>query len=95
MLCRFHLDPDRDFIKRVIGVPGDTVEVRDGVVFINGSPLEENYILSTPNYTYGPKTVPEGMYWVLGDNRRNSCHCAGCVRGWSLCVGARTSRQAS
>lgn len=72
IVFRFHLDTDRDFIKRVIGVPGDTVEVRDGVVFINGSPLEEPYILATPNYTYGPKTVPEGMYWVLGDNRRNS-----------------------
>ena len=72
IVFRFHLDTDRDFIKRVIGVPGDTVEVRDGVVFVNGSPLEEKYILATPNYTYGPKTVPEGMYWVLGDNRRNS-----------------------
>ncbi len=68
----FPLDPSRDFIKRVIGVPGDTVEVKDERVFINGSPLNEDYILATPNYTYGPKTVPPGEYFVLGDNRRNS-----------------------
>jgi signal peptidase I len=72
IVFRFHLDPDRDFIKRVIGVPGDTIEVKDGTVFVNGSPLKEEYILAAPNYTYGPKTVPEGMYFVLGDNRRNS-----------------------
>ena len=72
IVFKFHLDPSRDFIKRVIGVPGDTVEVRDGKVWINGSPLVEDYINAEPNYTYGPKTVPEGHYWVLGDNRRNS-----------------------
>ena len=72
VVFRFPLDPSRDFIKRVIGVPGDTVEVKDEKVFINGAPLVENYILATPNYTYGPKTVPPGAYFVLGDNRRNS-----------------------
>ncbi len=72
VVFRFHLDPSRDFIKRVIGVPGDTVEVKDGTVFINGALLQEDYILAAPNYTYGPKTVPEGHYFVLGDNRRNS-----------------------
>jgi signal peptidase I len=72
VVFRFHLQPDRDFIKRVIGVPGDTVEVRDGTVFINGAPLEEDYVQDPPNYTYGPRTVPAGHYFVLGDNRRNS-----------------------
>lgn len=72
IVFRFPLDPQRDFIKRVIGVPGDTVEVRDNIVYINGSPLTEDYITSAPNYTYGPKTVPEGAYFVLGDNRNNS-----------------------
>lgn len=65
-------DTSRDFIKRVIGVPGDTVEVHDETVFVNGSPLKEDYIKDPPNYTYAPKTVPPNSYWVLGDNRRNS-----------------------
>jgi signal peptidase I len=72
IVFKFPLDPDRDFIKRVIGVPGDTVEVREGQVFINGSPLVEDYVLATPDYGYGPKTVPADHYFVLGDNRRNS-----------------------
>ncbi len=72
IVFRFPLDPDRDFIKRVIGVPGDTVEIRDEKVFVNGTALVENYILATSNYTYGPATVPPGRYFVLGDNRRNS-----------------------
>jgi signal peptidase I len=72
IVFKFPLDPSRDFIKRVIGVPGDTVEVKDETVFINGAPLKEDYIKDKPNYTYAPKTVPPGMYYVLGDNRRNS-----------------------
>jgi signal peptidase I len=72
IVFKFPLDPSRDFIKRVIGVPGDTVEVKDEKVYINGAPLVENYIEATPNYNYGPKTVPPGEYFVLGDNRRNS-----------------------
>ncbi|HYM16445.1 MAG TPA: signal peptidase I [Dehalococcoidia bacterium] len=72
IVFKFPLDTSRDFIKRVIGVPGDTVEVKNETVYINGSPLKENYIAQTPNYTYGPKTVPPGMYFVLGDNRRFS-----------------------
>jgi len=72
IVFKFPLDPSRDFIKRVIGVPGDAVEVHDEKVFINGSPLKEDYILDPPNYTYGPKTVPARSYFVLGDNRRNS-----------------------
>lgn len=65
-------DPSRHFIKRVIGEPGDAVEVRDGTVFVNHNPLTENYIKERPNYTYAPKTVPPNSYWVLGDNRNNS-----------------------
>jgi signal peptidase I len=63
---------ERDFIKRIIGLPGDVVEVRDGTVFIDGEPLDEPYIADKPGYTCPPKVVPEGHYWVLGDNRNNS-----------------------
>lgn len=68
----FHLDPSRDFFKRVIGLPGEVIEVRDGTVFVDGVSLEEGYLKNRPNYTYGPETVPAGHYFVLGDNRRNS-----------------------
>lgn len=60
------------FIKRVIGLPGEVVEVKEGKVFINGQALSENYIEEKPNYNYGPVTVPEGQYLVLGDNRNKS-----------------------
>ena len=64
--------PERDFIKRIIGLPGETVEVRDCTVFINGEAMEEPYIQEKPSYTHGPETVPPGNYFVLGDNRNNS-----------------------
>lgn len=65
-------DPSRDFIKRVIGLPGDTVEVRDGHVYVNGRALIEPYILQAPRYTMPPVHVPNGQYFVLGDNRNDS-----------------------
>ncbi len=65
---------DTDFIKRLIGVPGDRVEIRRGIVFINGSPLPEPYRSSPPNPAdnFGPATIPPGKYFVLGDNRDDS-----------------------
>ena len=60
------------FIKRVIGLPGDKVEVKDGRVYVNAQPLQEKYIEDQPNYRFGPVTVPPNEYLVLGDNRNNS-----------------------
>ena len=60
------------YIKRVIGLPGETIEVKDGKVFIDGEALEEDYIQAPPVYTWGPDTVPENEYLVLGDNRNSS-----------------------
>lgn len=61
------------FIKRVVGLPGEEVAVRDGQVYINGQPLEENYISAPPNYQWGPQVIDANSYLVLGDNRNNSC----------------------
>lgn len=60
------------FIKRIIGLPGDVVEVRDGEVIRNGEVLTEPYIKAAPDYQWGPEEVPEAAYLVLGDNRNSS-----------------------
>jgi signal peptidase I len=65
-------DPRRKFIKRVIGIPGDVIEIRNRTLYINGSPIEEAYIRGPMYQPFGPITVPEGTVWVLGDNRNNS-----------------------
>ncbi|MGI8423499.1 MAG: signal peptidase I [Chloroflexota bacterium] len=72
LVLRFPQDPRRDFIKRVVALPGEEVEVRGGVVYVDGKGLTEPYILSRPAYSYAKKRVPDGMYFVLGDNRNNS-----------------------
>jgi signal peptidase I len=60
------------FIKRIIGLPGDKVEIKSGKVYINNRALTENYIKEKPKYEYGPISVPSERYLVLGDNRNNS-----------------------
>jgi signal peptidase I len=88
VVFKYPEEPERDFIKRVIGLPGDTLEVRDKKVFINGQPLDEPYAhyIDAPNIPsefhevtsfdvrerYGPVTVPPNQYFVMGDNRDNS-----------------------
>lgn len=74
ILFRFPDDESQIFIKRVIGLPGETVRVEDGKVYINDSdePLEEPYLKETMEGSFGPYEVPENSYFVMGDNRNNS-----------------------
>ena len=61
-----------EFVKRCMAGPGDTVQVWNGIVYLNGRPLDEPYEME-PSYTdWGPETVPPGHYFVMGDNRNNS-----------------------
>ncbi len=67
-------DESENYLKRIIGLPGDTIEITDGKVYINGSeePLKEDYLKEKPTGSYGPYQVPEGSYFMLGDNRNIS-----------------------
>ena len=62
----------RDFVKRVIGLPGDSVEIRDGRVFVNDVELLEDYISAPPTSTVERRVIPPEHYYVLGDNRNGS-----------------------
>lgn len=88
IVFRYPLQPDTDFVKRVVGMPGDTIEIRDKKVSINGRPLVEPYVIHEDPQIYplqpalpepyrsrdqfGPYTVPEGQYFAMGDNRDRS-----------------------
>ena len=63
---------DQAFIKRVIGEPGQTVAVQSGKVYLNGNPLQEDYIAEPPEYELVQQKVPENQYFVMGDNRNDS-----------------------
>ncbi len=67
------LDAQREYIKRVVGLPGELLEIRDEQIFINGKPIEgDEYGKEPPNYSVPPLKIPVNEYYVLGDNRRNS-----------------------
>ena len=63
---------ERDFVKRIIAVPGQTVEVKNGHVIVDGVAYDEPYISAPPTYEYKAQKVPAGKLFVLGDNRNNS-----------------------
>jgi signal peptidase I len=79
-------DSTRKLIKRVIGLPGEEVEIRQGEVYINGQKLEESYTNGPGGYTVYSTPIPAGQYYVLGDNRSNSSdsHSWGTLSGDSI-----------
>ena len=74
VIFKYPDDESRLFIKRVIGLPGEVVEIKDGKVYIDGSPtpLDDSFIPEKMIGSYGPYTVPENCYFMLGDNRNDS-----------------------
>ncbi len=71
--------PGARFIKRVIAVGGDTVQERNGVIFVNGIPVDEPYVTNKTAMNWGPFLVPENHVWVMGDNRPRSDDSRGTV----------------
>lgn len=74
VIFKYPDDETQNYVKRVIGLPGDTIQIIEGKVYINGSttPLEEDYLKETPTGNFGPFVVPEGKYFMMGDNREKS-----------------------
>jgi signal peptidase I len=74
------VDSADDFIKRLIALPGDTIEIRNHKTYINGQPLLEPYLLEQQTKNVPPTKIPEGFVFVMGDNRNNSSD----SRAWGL-----------
>ena len=72
IIFKYPDDESVHYVKRVIGLPGETVIIADGNVYVDGTALEEPYLNTVTLGDYGPYTVPEGSYFVMGDNRNDS-----------------------
>lgn len=72
IIFRYPRNPDVEYVKRVVGLPGETIAIAHGRVWINGQPLREPYVQELPRYIWGPGRVPGNAVFVLGDNRNSS-----------------------
>ncbi|EFQ23254.1 signal peptidase I [Aminomonas paucivorans DSM 12260] len=72
VVFKYPVDPRRDFVKRIIGLPGETVELREGKVYVNGVQIDEPYVVNSDTYTMAATEVPKDSYFCMGDNRPNS-----------------------
>ena len=72
IVFHYPLDPGKDFVKRVVGLPGETVAVRNGTVYVNGAALPEPYLQVRDRSSAAPLVLGDDEYYVIGDNRRNS-----------------------
>lgn len=72
VICHYPNRGNTNFVKRIVGVPGDVVAVRDGTLYVNGEAVDEPFIVNKPNYTMAEVKLLEDQYFVLGDNRSHS-----------------------
>ncbi len=72
IVLKYPLNTQRNYIKRIIGLPGEALEIKDGKLYINSQLVQELYLHGTPQGNYGPFTVPLDAVFVMGDNRNNS-----------------------
>jgi signal peptidase I len=72
VVFRYPDNPRKIYVKRVVALPGEMIAIRDGTVYLNGKPLHESYVVNPAHGSYPPTRVPQGQYFMLGDNRDHS-----------------------